>query len=93
MSDLTNRAIKFAMEAHQRIDHRRKYSDQPYSIHLEQVAKIVSSVTDDEEMISVNSRTNCATGVLNSRSMSPSVAGVSSTSVSPVMVTVQQERP
>ena len=51
MSDLVNRAIRFAKETHQRIDHRRKYSNQPYSDHLEQVAKIVISVTDDEEMI------------------------------------------
>lgn len=51
MSDLVNRAIRFAKETHQRIDHRRKYSNQPYSVHLEQVAKIVISVTDDEEMI------------------------------------------
>lgn len=51
MPDLVNRAIRFAKETHQRIDHRRKYSNQPYSVHLEQVAKIVASVTDDEEMI------------------------------------------
>ncbi|MGB5585260.1 MAG: HD domain-containing protein [Gammaproteobacteria bacterium] len=51
MSDLVNRAIRFATEAHERIDHRRKYSNQPYAVHLEQVAKIVASVSDDEEMI------------------------------------------
>ncbi len=51
MSDLVNRAIRFATEAHQRIAHRRKYSNQPYAVHLDQVAKIVASVTDDEEMI------------------------------------------
>jgi hypothetical protein len=51
MSDLVNRAICFAKETHQRIDQRRKYSNQPYSVHLEQVAKIVASVTDDQEMI------------------------------------------
>ncbi len=51
MSDLVNRASRFATEAHQRIDHRRKYSKQPYAVHLDQVAKIVASVTDDEEMI------------------------------------------
>jgi hypothetical protein len=39
MSDLVNRAIRFAKETHQRIDQRRKYSNQPYSVHLEQVAK------------------------------------------------------
>jgi hypothetical protein len=51
MSDLVQRAISFAKEIHQRIDHRRKYSNQPYSVHLEQVAKIVATVTDDQEMI------------------------------------------
>ena len=51
MSDLVPRAIQFATEAHQRIDHRRKYSGQPYAVHLERVAKIVESVTDDQEMI------------------------------------------
>jgi len=50
MSDLVNRAIRFAKETHQRIDQRRKYSNQPYSVHLEQVAKIVTSVTDDQEI-------------------------------------------
>jgi len=51
MSDLVNRAIHYATAAHQRIDHRRKYSNQPYAVHLEQVAKILATVTDDEEMI------------------------------------------
>ena len=51
MSDLVNHAIRFATEAHQRIDHRRKYSGQPYAVHLDQVAKIVETVTNDEEMI------------------------------------------
>lgn len=51
MPEFINRAIRFATEAHQRIDHRRKYSYQPYTVHLERVAKIVEAVTDDEEMI------------------------------------------
>ena len=51
MSELVNTVICFATDAHQRIDHRRKYSNQPYVVHLEQVAKIVASVTDDEAMI------------------------------------------
>lgn len=51
MSKLVNTVICFATEAHQRIDHRRKYSNQPYAVHLERVAKTVASVTDDEEMI------------------------------------------
>ena len=51
MSDLVHRAMRFAKEIHERIDQRRKYSNQPYAVHLEQVAKIVASVTDDQEMI------------------------------------------
>lgn len=50
-SDLVTRAQRFATEAHERIDHRRKYSDEPYQIHLADVARIVASVTEDEEMI------------------------------------------
>ncbi|UCE89328.1 MAG: bifunctional (p)ppGpp synthetase/guanosine-3',5'-bis(diphosphate) 3'-pyrophosphohydrolase [Pseudomonadota bacterium] len=45
--DLTERARHFAVEAHQRIDHRRKYTSQPYSVHLANVARLVASVTDD----------------------------------------------
>ena len=41
----------FATQAHKRIDHRRKYSNQPYDVHLKAVADIVASVTDDPEMI------------------------------------------
>ena len=48
---LVERARAFAIDAHTRIDHRRKYSQQPYTDHLASVARIVSSVSDDEEMI------------------------------------------
>jgi len=51
MSDLVARARLFATEAHQVIDHRRKYTQQPYAVHLKSVAQIVSEVTDDVEMI------------------------------------------
>jgi hypothetical protein len=51
MSDLIQAAMRFAKETHQRIDQRRKYSNQPYSVHLEQVSKMVASVTGDQEMI------------------------------------------
>src|SRR5262249_6200576 len=36
---------------HRRIDHRRKYSKQPYDVHLKAVAELVAAVTDDPEMI------------------------------------------
>lgn len=50
-TSLVQRAQDFATNAHKRIDHKRKYTQQPYAVHLAAVAKIVSSVTDDEEMI------------------------------------------
>ena len=48
---LVERARAFAIDAHTRIDQRRKYSQQPYSDHLASVASIVASVSEDEEMI------------------------------------------
>lgn len=51
MSDLVHRAMRFAKEIHERIKQHRKYGNQPYAVHLEKVAKIVASVTDDKEMI------------------------------------------
>lgn len=51
MNDLVRRASRYATEAHSRINHRRKYSLEPYDVHLKDVAGIVASVTDDPEMI------------------------------------------
>ena len=51
MSDLVERASDYATRAHQRIDQRRKYSHQPYQVHLEAVAELVARVSDDEEII------------------------------------------
>ncbi|MGD8842716.1 MAG: HD domain-containing protein, partial [Gammaproteobacteria bacterium] len=51
MADLVERAREYATGAHRRIDQRRKYSKQPYHVHLEAVARVVASVTDDPEMI------------------------------------------
>ena len=51
MSDLVDRARVYATEAHQRINHRRKYNNEPYHVHLSAVAKLVATVTDDETMI------------------------------------------
>jgi len=51
MSDLVARARAYATTAHKRIEHRRKYSDQPYEVHLEAVAKLVASVSDDPETL------------------------------------------
>lgn len=51
MNDIIAKARRFATEAHQRIDQRRKYTNQPYQEHLKAVAELVASVTDDAEMI------------------------------------------
>ena len=48
---LAARAREFATEAHARIDHRRKYTGQPYQEHLKAVAELVSEVTDDPEVL------------------------------------------
>jgi hypothetical protein len=51
MSELIKNAKIYATQAHQRIDQRRKYNDLPYHVHLEAVADLVASVTNDEEII------------------------------------------
>lgn len=51
MDDLVRKARRYATEAHSRINHRRKYTSEPYDVHLKNVANIVASVTDDPEMI------------------------------------------
>ncbi|MET0068063.1 MAG: HD domain-containing protein [Candidatus Thiodiazotropha sp.] len=51
MNDLIARAIQYATQAHARIDQRRKYSNQPYDVHLKAVARLVGEVVDDDEMI------------------------------------------
>jgi hypothetical protein len=51
MDTLIQRAKVFATQAHRRIDQRRKYTAQPYEVHLKAVAELVGSVTDDAEMI------------------------------------------
>ncbi len=48
---LVERARDYATDAHRRIDHRRKYSQQPYEVHLKSVAGLVANVSDDTEMI------------------------------------------
>ncbi len=51
MNDLVQRAKEFATSAHKRIDQQRKYSGQPYDVHLKAVAALVAEVGGDEEMI------------------------------------------
>lgn len=49
MTDLIERARRYATEAHARIDQRRKYSNQPYDAHLRRVALLVKEVSDDDD--------------------------------------------
>lgn len=51
MQDLVQRARAFAIEAHRQANHRRKYSRQPYEVHLKAVADLVGSVTSHPEML------------------------------------------
>jgi len=41
-AELIQRARHFATQAHRRIDQRRKYSNQPYEVHLKSVAALVA---------------------------------------------------
>lgn len=45
------RARTFAIGAHNAIDHRRKYTGDPYHVHLQGVAHLVSSVPHTDEMV------------------------------------------
>ena len=45
------RAAKFAKSAHESIDQRRKYTNEPYIVHPALVAQTVATVTDDTNMI------------------------------------------
>jgi hypothetical protein len=51
MDELVERAERFAVGAHRRVDHRRKYSGQPYDAHLRAVAELVGTVSSDPEML------------------------------------------
>lgn len=48
---LKERAEKFAIKAHNSIAHKRRYTDEPYHVHPARVAKLVATVTSDEEVI------------------------------------------
>lgn len=50
-ANLAERARIYATQAHQRINHRRKYSNQPYHVHLEAIVKLLQQVTDDTELL------------------------------------------
>jgi hypothetical protein len=48
---LVLRARDFAISAHNNMNHRRKYTDAPYSTHLQNVVNLVALVSDDEEIL------------------------------------------
>ena len=50
-AEVVKRAKHYATQAHKRINHRRKYTNQPYDTHLKNVAELVASASDDLEMI------------------------------------------
>jgi len=50
-NDLIIKAQSFAKAAHESINHRRKYTDEPYWVHPKRVAEIVASVTQDKTII------------------------------------------
>ena len=49
--NLVERAREFATRGHPRIDHLRRFSRQPYDIHLRNVAELVATVTEDPAVI------------------------------------------
>ena len=51
ISNLESLASVVAKNAHEEIDQKRKYTNEPYIVHPENVAKLVKLVTQDEEMI------------------------------------------
>ncbi len=51
MNELIEKAKKFAIAAHDSINHKRKYTAEPYHIHPERVAKLLTAVTNDPEII------------------------------------------
>ncbi len=50
-TEVVAKAAAFAKAAHESIDQRRKYTNQPYIVHPETVANMVSRVTNDVAII------------------------------------------
>ena len=51
MTDILTRARDYASYAHERINHKRKYTGQPYQVHLKSVVQILRQVTDDQDLL------------------------------------------
>jgi hypothetical protein len=54
LQELAKKASSYATSAHARINQLRKYTLQPYDVHLRGVAGLVASVGGDEEMIAAS---------------------------------------
>jgi hypothetical protein len=54
LQELAKRASCYATSAHARINQLRKYTLQPYDVHLRSVAGLVASVSGDEAMIAAS---------------------------------------
>jgi len=50
-NEFLEKAKQFTIAAHDSINHRRKYTDEPYWVHPERVAKLVSDFTKDDAVI------------------------------------------
>jgi guanosine-3',5'-bis(diphosphate) 3'-pyrophosphohydrolase len=50
VTDLVKNAKDFAITAHSNMNHRRMYTDAPYSTHLQNVVILVATVSEDEEI-------------------------------------------
>jgi GTP diphosphokinase / guanosine-3',5'-bis(diphosphate) 3'-diphosphatase len=48
---LVERARDFAIQADKSRNHRRKHTDAPYSVHLQNVVDLVAAVTDKTEVL------------------------------------------
>lgn len=51
MTDLSTRARNYATHAHVLINHTRKYTGQPYQVHLKSVVQILKQVDPDPAMV------------------------------------------
>jgi hypothetical protein len=51
MTDILTQARDYASYAHARINHKRKYTGQPYQVHLKSVVQILHQVTDDQNVL------------------------------------------
>jgi (p)ppGpp synthase/HD superfamily hydrolase len=51
VDDLVARASRYAISAHARVNHLRKYTLQPYDVHLSSVARLVEEAGGDPAMV------------------------------------------